>query len=451
MLFVAEKAAALDVVHRRLVATGLGDAVLELHSNKTDRKSVLAQLGRGWDRSSAATEETWIQVTEDLRLSRDCLNAYVQALHAKGTQGFSVFDAVARVASGEVPFEISFASKDAHDEESYRRLVSLAAELDRTYAVVGNGPPLSLVRSEHWSFKWEAELLEAAEGLRGALGDLEGAEHALARELGLRSDPNLEAERRARLRALAPRTESAALDLSAVPDMPVDQLTTLAETFATDVSERAAAMSRTVASYSLGAVRGMPLDQLDTGWREAQAKFWPASAFGRRRVRRLLQTYADNGAADPAVDLMALFQVRERDAAIRESPMAKVAETRGGTDAARSTEAVRQAIEFRNAVADLRSEMEDPIRFGSATDRLGSASPKSVLDALKKYLAAEDDTAEKTRAFEHKDGVVPDESSVAETAAGLATLLAERARLCRLGQVGGREQSREQGGARPAG
>ena len=69
VLFVAEKAAALDVVHRRLVAIGLGDAVLELHSNKTDRKAVLAQLGRGWDRTSGATEEKWIQVTEELRLS----------------------------------------------------------------------------------------------------------------------------------------------------------------------------------------------------------------------------------------------------------------------------------------------------------------------------------------------------------------------------------------------
>ena len=102
VLFVAEKAAALDVVHRRLVATGLGDAVLELHSNKTDRKTVLAQLGRGWDRASGGSEEKWIEVTEELKLSRDRLNAYVEALHAKGAQGFSVFDAVASVVPGRI-------------------------------------------------------------------------------------------------------------------------------------------------------------------------------------------------------------------------------------------------------------------------------------------------------------------------------------------------------------
>ena len=213
VLFVAEKAAALDVVHRRLRATGLGDAVLELHSNKTDRKSVLSQLGRGWDRASGSTEEKWVEVTEELKLSRDKLNAYVEALHAKGTQGFSVFDAVALVAQGEPPLEISFASKDAHDEESYKRLAKLAADLGRTHGVVGTGPPLLLVRREEFSFRWQAEVLEAIESLRVSLGELRHAEHALARELGLRADPKLEAARRARLKVLAPRVDRGALDL----------------------------------------------------------------------------------------------------------------------------------------------------------------------------------------------------------------------------------------------
>jgi len=429
VLFVAEKAAALDVVHRRLVATGLGDAVLELHSNKTDRKVVLGQLGRGWDRSAGTTKEEWIQVTEELRISRDRLNGYVQALHAKGSQGFSVFEAVARVASGKAPFEISFASKDAHDEDSYRDLVSVATQLGQTHAVVGKGPALHLVRGEQWSFKWEAQLLEAAETLRGALVDLEHAEHVLARELGLRPDPDIEATRRTRLKALAPRMESAAIDLAVVPDLPAGKLSALAEALSTDVLERGGALLRTAASYPLEVVRSMPLEQLDAGWREARTKFWPASAFARRKLRKLLQTYASNGAADPAVDLKALFAVRERDADIGANPLAEIAGTPDGTNAERASEAVRQAIEFRKAAADLRAEMEDPIRYDSAMNILGSVSAGAVLDALKTYLAAEDMTSEKTRAFEQKGGDVPDEWSVAETATGLATVLTERARL----------------------
>ena len=429
VLFVAEKAAALNVVHRRLVATGLGDAVLELHSNKTDRKSVLAQLGRGWERASGGSEETWIEVTEELRLSRDRLNAYVETLHAKGAQGFSVFDAVASVAPGASSFEISFASKDAHDEESYKRLVNLAADLGRMHAVVRAGPPLSLIRRKEFSFRWQGELLEAVESLQSALPGLRRAEHALARVLGLRSDPELEAGRRARLKALSPRLEREALELSFVPDMPPERLTALAEALATDVEGLAAANVETEATYPLDAVRSMPLEQMDASWRDAQAKIWPASAFARRRVRKLLQTYADNGASDPAVDLSALFRMRERDASIHENPLTPVAKTGGKTDPGRSTEAVRQAIEFRAALADLGSDVEDPARFESATSALASGAGGTARDALQTYLDAEWGTDEKVGEFVRIDGVFPVGWSVSALESGLTTVSTEQARL----------------------
>lgn len=98
VLFVAEKAAALDVVHRRLERHGLGTAVLELHSNKADRKAVLTQLDRSWDRASGHSTADWVRVTDDLRVTRDQLNGYVAALHLPGTQGFSVYQAIGRVA-----------------------------------------------------------------------------------------------------------------------------------------------------------------------------------------------------------------------------------------------------------------------------------------------------------------------------------------------------------------
>ncbi len=47
VLFVAEKGVTLDVVHWRLSACRLADAVLELHSSKADKEGMIAQLGRG--------------------------------------------------------------------------------------------------------------------------------------------------------------------------------------------------------------------------------------------------------------------------------------------------------------------------------------------------------------------------------------------------------------------
>jgi hypothetical protein len=46
VLFVSEKAAALDVVHKRLWAAALDDYCLELHSHKATRKEVARQLGK---------------------------------------------------------------------------------------------------------------------------------------------------------------------------------------------------------------------------------------------------------------------------------------------------------------------------------------------------------------------------------------------------------------------
>ena len=45
VLFVSEKAAALEVVQKRLRLAGLSDYALELHSHKATRKEVAQQLG----------------------------------------------------------------------------------------------------------------------------------------------------------------------------------------------------------------------------------------------------------------------------------------------------------------------------------------------------------------------------------------------------------------------
>ena len=46
VLFMAEKMAALSVVHKRLEKVGLGDLCLELHSRKANKKAVVQELGR---------------------------------------------------------------------------------------------------------------------------------------------------------------------------------------------------------------------------------------------------------------------------------------------------------------------------------------------------------------------------------------------------------------------
>jgi very-short-patch-repair endonuclease len=80
VLFVSEKAAALEVVKRRLDRRGLGDFCLECHSHKANKKQVIEEL----DRCLNLPGETYQDQAEDLeRLfeAREALNAYVRALH----------------------------------------------------------------------------------------------------------------------------------------------------------------------------------------------------------------------------------------------------------------------------------------------------------------------------------------------------------------------------------
>ena len=81
VLFVAEKMAALNVVKRNLDRVGLGDACLELHSNKTKRKTVLRELARTMESARQAQAADAIDVAL-LRIQRDQLNRYARDLHA---------------------------------------------------------------------------------------------------------------------------------------------------------------------------------------------------------------------------------------------------------------------------------------------------------------------------------------------------------------------------------
>lgn len=81
LLFVSEKMAALEVVKRRLDQLGLGDACLELHSHKTNKKAVLAELQRTLE-LGRPRHEGRDQSAEELMQARERLNRYCRAVHA---------------------------------------------------------------------------------------------------------------------------------------------------------------------------------------------------------------------------------------------------------------------------------------------------------------------------------------------------------------------------------
>lgn len=93
VLFVAEKMAALDVVYKRLKDIGLDIFALELHSNKSNKRSFLNQLDRALKFSQSASPEEFKEVADDLLTKRKSLNELINKMHEK-KYFTSLYDAI---------------------------------------------------------------------------------------------------------------------------------------------------------------------------------------------------------------------------------------------------------------------------------------------------------------------------------------------------------------------
>ncbi|HZL36690.1 MAG TPA: DUF4011 domain-containing protein, partial [Tepidisphaeraceae bacterium] len=101
VLFVSEKAAALEVVKHRLDGARLGDFCLELHSHKANKKQVIDHLAQSLNLGQETYASRDADFLELVRL-RNELNAYARALHAPrfalGQSAYTMHGRLAAVA-----------------------------------------------------------------------------------------------------------------------------------------------------------------------------------------------------------------------------------------------------------------------------------------------------------------------------------------------------------------
>ena len=143
VLFVAEKMAALQVVHKRLKAIGLGPFCLELHSNTAQKSAVLGQLESATNVVQEEEPATFAFKTRQLAGLRNELDSYGQALHRRYPCGLSLFDIinlyVALPAGTEIPWNAPQALTTLTQEQlsAYeplvRRLILTAQEIGHPY------------------------------------------------------------------------------------------------------------------------------------------------------------------------------------------------------------------------------------------------------------------------------------------------------------------------------
>ena len=399
ILFVAEKAAALDVVHRRLEAYGLGDAVLELHSSKAERKNVIGQLGRAWERpSDGRAEAEWARLSEELGLERDRLNDYVEALHHRHENGLTVFEAVG-LAAREAPIYLSWDRMDAHDAETREGLRRLARELDEVAPRVRDPGALRLVEEPEggWSNAWAAELAEAAAAMEDLLPAAIDARTRMAEAVrqGAGADP-------ATLEPLARAILSEEEDRATLGGRDPGTIRAQAETLREVLRGLDNAEGRLSVPYAARDLVRVPVAQIDADRRRAQASIWPFSMLRRSAVRRTLSTYAQ-GKADPSRDLSAIEKMQEGLAALDAHPLAGLPAWRGrDTDAdafdaaagrVATTDVAARAASVEASGDTGRAEAEDLVRALDAMapararfERLAGRAPEMDLADLRDAL-----------------------------------------------------------------
>lgn len=344
VLFVSEKIAALDVVHRRLREVGLGDFCLELHSSKSRKLDVLDQLRRAWEARGDADTDTWRREAQRLKGLRDQLNGFVSRLHYRYRNGLTAHTAIGRIVAGRhrPPLGLSWPSVNTHDEVALDALRELIDRLSLHAREVGSitSSPLQLVTRTEFSPYWRQNLVEAARRLAEVSTLLMDRHDAFLRVTGLPGRP-LDRRTRAALKELArllPQAAGADWRFVLRPDAGhqadrlqegLDRLRARRDLIDALPLPLAASIIRDLQrgldllanrrdifnqlSIPYGpAVTTLDVDNLSTEWENAQQAIWLLRGMRSRAVARALMAAAD-GSQEPdvAADLKRLATLRD--------------------------------------------------------------------------------------------------------------------------------------------
>ena len=183
VLFVAEKMAALEVVKRRLDNTGVGDACLELHSNKANKRAVLQELQRTWELGAPRggdDKSLYARLTE----SRDTLNGHAERMHVPvGTAEMTPYQVVGHLArlrqAGEGPSDIDLVEPENWSKDGFRERTELIAEVAERVTDIGT-PARHVWRGTDFASPLPADIMR----LTGRVAAMDDALAGIVRDTG---------------------------------------------------------------------------------------------------------------------------------------------------------------------------------------------------------------------------------------------------------------------------
>ncbi len=295
VLFVSEKIAALDVVHRRLRDVGLGEFCLELHSNKAKKMDVLQQLGAAWDATATFSSSRWTREANRLKAARDQLNLMVERLHYRYPNGLTVYQAMGRQLydTDTQVIAMHWPRPDAHDQEALDTLRTLVDRMAVNAREVGvetlTSGAYQMIHHTQWSSSWQRTLLERASKLVDHARDAESRAQALLKQTQ-QSDTELHTWEQlnalATLARVLPLCHGQHVQFLFEPDAGavLRDLQRGIELLAQYRQAEADLSCRYIAQ----AWQHVDLDLLSQLWEEANTTWWPKSVWMTWQVRKAL-------------------------------------------------------------------------------------------------------------------------------------------------------------------
>jgi very-short-patch-repair endonuclease len=188
VLFVAEKNAALKVVHQRLVKAGLGDFCLELHSTKANKRAVIRELARSLDASLQAPLVS-TATAQKLPVVRERLTNYVKELHKPfGELNLSPYQVIGRYnAVIDAPRVKYVGETENISQEQISQTIQQLDELAEVSTLIGN-PQVHPWRDTSRTYYSESDFENVAELCRQILTQVDQVHNfslPLASQLGL--------------------------------------------------------------------------------------------------------------------------------------------------------------------------------------------------------------------------------------------------------------------------
>lgn len=321
VLFVAEKAAALNVVFKRLKKVGLGNFCMQLHSGKANKKEAFLQIKAAMAAANSTPEQQpWGDTVRAMQDVRNILNDLPHTLGSPQADGGTLYGDIDLLAQHAAIADIAYPAEKAAalTPEERRAMLDSAHELSLRFKLVADaypGPAQDL-RSAEYDTRREEQLADTLQ--RFAAGDAawEQAFNSLAQQLECPADDNVRAS--LRTAAVCALRTPAVDNTTLLPTRAWKTLQTLGQMLPHAEAYRAG-REKLSAPYAKAAMLDTELPGLLERCRRAQDSNglvrWWVQFTTRRHLKKLIP---GGGKPDCLNDLAVLVQMQPEYAALQD-------------------------------------------------------------------------------------------------------------------------------------